>query len=127
MTFLIRRHCDERFRWFHSGDLQDENHLLNSCTIARHTADVRNYSTALATAWQALERLAQRSFMFMVKYDPDRRERRWTCWISWPVENDPILKYDCARHDAETPAHAICMVAIAAVTTAPSCPASPCL
>lgn len=43
MVFLIRWHCDEHFRWFHSGDLQDESMLRNICTVARNTADVRHW------------------------------------------------------------------------------------
>jgi hypothetical protein len=43
MTFLIRWHAEEHFRWFDSGDLQDESHLLNICKVAEHTPDVRHW------------------------------------------------------------------------------------
>jgi hypothetical protein len=43
MVFLIRWHADGHFRWFESGDIQDESHLRNICTVARNTADVRHW------------------------------------------------------------------------------------
>jgi hypothetical protein len=43
MVFLIRWHAGGYFRFFDSGDLQDENHLRNICTIARHTPDIRHW------------------------------------------------------------------------------------
>lgn len=43
MVFLIRWHADGYFRFFDSGDLQDENHLRNIITVAQHTPDVRHW------------------------------------------------------------------------------------
>jgi hypothetical protein len=43
MVFLIRWHADDYLRWFDSGDLQDESHLRNICTVARHTLDVKHW------------------------------------------------------------------------------------
>jgi hypothetical protein len=43
MVFLIRWHADGYFRWFDSGDIQDESHLRNICTVARNTADIKHW------------------------------------------------------------------------------------
>lgn len=41
MIFLIRYFCERYFRFFDSGDLQDENHLHNIAVIARNVPDVQ--------------------------------------------------------------------------------------
>ncbi len=43
MVFLIRWYAAERFRWFHSGDLQGINHLRNIIRICLETPDVLHW------------------------------------------------------------------------------------
>lgn len=38
--FMITWECDDYWRWFHSGDIQDRHHLENIITIAAHTRHV---------------------------------------------------------------------------------------
>ena len=43
MVALIRWHADERFRWFHSGDVQSVNHLRNIIRVCLETPDVMHW------------------------------------------------------------------------------------
>lgn len=87
MVFLIRWHADHHFRFFDSGDLQDENHLLNICVIARHTPDVRHwlptreYEVVLACRAAVPENLLVRVSAAMV----DGRPPSW-----WPTTSTVV-------------------------------------
>lgn len=43
MIYLIDWHCERYFRWFHSGDVQSENHQQNINTIAAATPHVLHW------------------------------------------------------------------------------------
>jgi hypothetical protein len=87
MVFLVRRHAGRHFRWFDSGDLQDENHLRNICTVARHTPDVlhwlptREYEVVRACRGEAPKNLTVRVSATRIDGPPP-------CW--WPTTSTVV-------------------------------------
>jgi hypothetical protein len=43
LVFLVRWYAADRFRWFHSGDLQGISHLRNIIRVCLETPDVRHW------------------------------------------------------------------------------------
>ena len=67
MVQQIRWYCDERFRWFHSGDLQGVNHLRNIIRVCLETPQImhwlptRERDTVLACADEMPDNLTIRA------------------------------------------------------------------
>jgi hypothetical protein len=84
---IIRWHADGYFRFFDSGDLQDESHLRNIATSARHTPDVchwlptREYEIVRACKGELPENLLVRVSATMI----DGAAPRW-----WPTTSTVI-------------------------------------
>ena len=76
MVFMIRYHADERFRWFHSGDLAGINHLRNIIRVCLETPDVchwlptREYAIVRACEHEIPENLTVRLSGHMVDGPP---------------------------------------------------------
>jgi len=89
MVFLIRWYASERFRWFHSGDLQGISHLRNIIRICLETPDVLHWlPTREAKVVAAYKDDIPRNLTIRASAtDIDGEPPRW-----WPLTSTVVTK-----------------------------------
>ncbi len=108
MVAMIRWHCEERFRWFHSGDLQGINHLRNIIQIClatpwvMHWMPTREGAVLKGSNGEIPKNLLPRLSASMVDGPPPR----WWEWTSTVVTEatedicpSSLEGGSCADHD----------------------------